>query len=115
MYQAKFEPDLSRPWDRLQMRSTSTNVRVNKQEMYGAADVKAYATMLEEVERSKPEPEPEPKYIYTVLTEAPQDWSTSYVTYYQKKAGSENEYELIPAGTGAPVFEQNKYYSRSEA
>lgn len=39
--------------------------------MYGAADVKAYATMLEEVERSKPEPEPEPKYIYTVLTEAP--------------------------------------------
>lgn len=110
MYKAMFETDLTRPFDSLTMLQGRPGT---KTELHGVGRLNQEKVMYEEIERSRPEPEPE--YIYTVLTEAPQDWSTSYVTYYQKKAGSEDEYELIPAGTGAPVFEQNKYYSRSEA
>ena len=41
MYKAMFEPDLTRPFDNLTiMRSSDVN-RVNKQEVYGGADVKA--------------------------------------------------------------------------
>ena len=47
----KFEPDLTRPYDRMKMVSTSNNVRVNKQELYGAADMKSNQVMLEEIER----------------------------------------------------------------
>lgn len=118
MYKAMFEPDLTRPFDNLTiMRSSDVN-RVNKQEVYGGADVKADRVMREELARKNtpdPEPTPTPTYTYTPLTKEPVDWATSYVTYYQKKAGTEDEYELIPAGTGAPTFEENKYYSRSEA
>lgn len=42
----KFEPNLTRPCDPASMCGVSTSARVNKTEMYGAADVKAFSTMM---------------------------------------------------------------------
>lgn len=59
-YKAMFEPDLSRPYDRLNMVATSNIVRVNKQEMYGAADVKAFSTMMQEISKGNDRENGEP-------------------------------------------------------
>ena len=86
MYKAMFEPDLTRPFDNLTiMRSSDVN-RVNKQEVYGGADVKADRVMREELARKNtPEPEPPaPTPTYTPLAEEPQNWATTYTQYYEK-------------------------------
>jgi hypothetical protein len=89
MYKAMFEPDLTRPFDNLTiMRSSDVN-RVNKQEVYGRADVKADRVMREELARKSggdtPDPGPTPPApTYTPLAEEPTNWATTYTQYYEK-------------------------------
>lgn len=114
MYKAMFEPDLTRPFDNLTiMRSSDVN-RVNKQEVYGGADVKADRVMREELARKNtPEPEPPaPTPTYTPLAEEPQNWATTYTQYYEKN--DQNEYVSLSKYGTAPTFVANKYYSKSE-
>lgn len=49
---------------------------------------------------------------YELLATEPTDWSTAYTTYYQKNSGT-GEYELVPAGSGAPTFAANTYYKKT--
>ena len=114
MYKAMFEPDLTRPFDNLTiMRSSDVN-RVNKQEVYGGADVKADRVMREELARKNtPEPTPPaPTPTYTPLAEEPQNWATTYTQYYEKN--DQNEYVSLSKYGTAPTFVANKYYSKSE-
>lgn len=85
MYKAMFEPDLTRPFDNLTiMRSSDVN-RVNKQEVYGGADVKADRVMREELARkSGRNPDPGPTPTYTPLATEPTNWATTYTQYYEK-------------------------------
>lgn len=89
MYKAMFEPDLTRPFDNLTiMRSSDVN-RVNKQEVYGGADVKADRVMREELARKSGGDTPDsgptpPAPTYTPLAEEPTNWTTTYTQYYEK-------------------------------
>lgn len=117
MYKAMFEPDLTRPFDNLTiMRSSDVN-RVNKQEVYGGADVKADRVMREELARKNggdtPTPTPNPPTpTYTPLATEPANWGTTYVQYYEKNA--QDEYVSLSTYAEAPAFVANKYYSKSE-
>lgn len=104
-YKAMFEPDLSRSYNHLDMVATSNNVRVNKQEMYSAGDVKANQVMLEEVESVV-----NPNYIYFPLATEPSDWETNYTNYYVYDG--EGGYQQV-TGKTAPEFEANKYFEQS--
>lgn len=116
MYKAMFEPDLTRPFDNLTiMRSSDVN-RVNKQEVYGGADVKADRVMREELARKSggdPDPGPTPPApTYTPLATEPVNWATTYTQYYEKN--DQNEYVSLSKYAEAPTFVANKYYSKSE-
>lgn len=54
-----------------------------------------------------------PNYVYTALTEAPDDWATTYPNYYVKVSSDPDVYEPIQAQTTPPTFVANLYYSRS--
>lgn len=116
MYKAMFEPDLTRPFDNLTiMRSSDVN-RVNKQEVYGGADVKADRVMREELARKSggdPDPGPTPPApTHTPLAEEPANWATTYTQYYEKN--DQDEYVSLSKYDSAPTFVANKYYSKSE-
>ena len=125
MYKAMFEPDLTRPFDNLTiMRSSDVN-RVNKQEVYGGADVKADRVMRDELARKNggdtptptPTPTPDPPTptptpTYTPLASEPANWATTYTQYYEKN--DQDEYVSLSKYAEAPTFVANKYYSKSE-
>lgn len=117
MYKAMFEPDLTRPFDNLTiMRSSDVN-RVNKQEVYGGADVKADRVMREELARKSggdtPDPGPTPPApTYTPVATEPANWATTYTQYYEKN--DQDEYVSLSKYAEAPTFVANKYYSKSE-
>lgn len=50
-----------------------------------------------------------PEDTYYVQTTEPSDWSTNYTSYYTK---SGNTYTAVPAGTGAPTWVTNTYYTK---
>lgn len=47
---------------------------------------------------------------YTLLTSEPDNWATTYTSYYEKD--SSGNYVAVPSGTSAPTWEQNKYYEK---
>lgn len=49
-------------------------------------------------------------YVYVLTTSEPSDWETNYTNYYTK---SGNDYIPVPAGSGAPEWQSNTYYSKS--
>ena len=54
-------------------------------------------------------------WSYTLLTAAPEDWSSGYTKYFTKSSSVTGDtYTPIPAGTEAPTFAADTYYSRSE-
>lgn len=50
-----------------------------------------------------------PVDTYYVQVTEPADWSTNYTSYYTK---SGDTYTAVPAGTGAPTWEINTYYTK---
>lgn len=50
---------------------------------------------------------------YTLTTEQPADWAANYTSYYTKAGTVYPVYTAVPAGTAAPEWAANKYYSKS--
>ena len=50
---------------------------------------------------------------YTLTTEAPADWASTYTQYYTYNAETKT-YVAVPAGEAAPEWEANKYYSKTD-
>lgn len=51
---------------------------------------------------------------YTLLTEEPSDFSTSYFTYYSKEP-DRNLFNKLDIGRGNVPFEENKYYKQTNS
>ena len=51
-----------------------------------------------------------PQDIYTLQAEQPADWATNYTSYYTKSGSS---YVAVPAGSGAPEWAHNTYYTKT--
>ena len=47
---------------------------------------------------------------YTLLTSEPDNWATTYTSYYEKD--SSGNYVAVPSGASAPTWESNKYYDK---
>lgn len=52
----------------------------------------------------------EDQYIYTLTTEVPADWSTTYTTYFTK---SGDDYVAVPTSDPIPDWAPDTYYSRT--
>lgn len=50
--------------------------------------------------------------MYFLTTVQPEDWTTKYTSYYTKSGSS---YTAVAAGSGAPSWEADKYYSKLAA
>ncbi len=51
----------------------------------------------------------DPQDIYTLTASQPANWATNYTNYYTKSGSS---YTPVPAGTAAPSWTANTYYSK---